>query len=462
MTVTDEDGAKSRDSLYVTVSPGEPPTVDVSGSRTPRVGQQTVYSATIDAGSASLDHIVWSLGGTAIATDSLSGAKDVDTITRTFPNTGARTVTATVYDTDGQTDTDSIDLSVRSNGSPPPSSSTAEKYTPTVAGDSLITGTAPFRGTYRLKSIPTTNQIRSVRWFGDGVRLASGRTLTTEWEAGDHSLYAVVSYSDGSHDIARFSDGTTTVVADPKPTIDLPSLDSYGAVSGRTTATDPYGNLQSVRVQLGGKRIGHTKMDATSPGAMQRQRSVSFNTRDFKVGKKYTLSVTAVDFHGQKSTLKRTITPAKMPKIIQSGFVKNDVDSYDERIDPKRYTAHHVTKIDLNGVDPSDVQMRNMNQSPYIQVLSENKIINRNNLIMHAYISADIPNDYNIEREYEIVSNKTGNMEEKLLRKSTLHVHPSPPEIRLSVIRDGGPAIVRPIREWLWMRATRSTRMDQS
>ncbi|EFW92925.1 hypothetical protein ZOD2009_08644 [Haladaptatus paucihalophilus DX253] len=439
VTVTDEDGTKSRDSLYITVSPGESPTVDVSGSRTPFVGQQTVYSATIDAGSASLDHIVWSLDGTAIATDSLSGAKDVDTITRTFPNTGTRTVTATVYDTDGQTDTDSIDLSVRSNGSPPPSSSTAQKYTPTVAGDSLITGTAPFRGTYRLKSIPTPNQIRSVRWFGDGVRLASGRTLTTDWKAGDHSLYAAVSYSDGSHDIARFSDGTTTVVADPKPTIDLPSLDSYGAVSGRTTATDPYGNLQSVRVQLGGKRIGHTKMDATSPGAMQRHRSVSFDTRDFKVGKKYTLSVTAVDFHGQKSTLKRTITPAKMPKIIQSGFVKNDVDSYDERIDPKRYTAHHVTKIDLNGVDPSDVKFHfTTKHEKKLIKLSGEESVNGDILSINTLWAGSTPKNYDIVQNINIENPNSGNSEWFYEEKHFLHVNPSPPEIRLSVIRDGG------------------------
>jgi PKD domain len=39
VTVTDEKGAKRRDTLYVTVSPGADPEVDVSGPRTPRVGE---------------------------------------------------------------------------------------------------------------------------------------------------------------------------------------------------------------------------------------------------------------------------------------------------------------------------------------------------------------------------------------------------------------------------------------
>jgi hypothetical protein len=445
VTVTDEDGAKSRDVLYITVSPGADPNVDVSGPGTPRVGEQAIYSATVDAGSAPLDHIVWSLDGTTIATDSLSGANDVDTITRTFPSTSTRTVTATVYDSDGQTDTESLDLSIRADGNrplptsnpPSTSSSIADGYDPTITGDEVVTGTQPLRGTYSLQSMPTSGQVRSISWLGDGARLASGRTLTTEWEPGDHSLYAMVTYSDGSNDIARFSGGSTTVIADPKPSIELPSLDSYGAVSGRTTATDTYDNLRSVRVRLGGKEIGHTKMDATSPGRMRHYRSVSFDSRKFKAGKQYTLTVTAVDTRGQTSTLKRTLTPAKMPEIIQSGFVKNNVDSYDERIDPKRYTAHHVTKIDLNGVDPEDIRIVEVGERRYIQKTDEEKIEEDGKLILRSNFAGKIPKNYEIDRDYNILYRESGNIEMSLATESTLRVEPSPPEIRLTVINDG-------------------------
>ncbi|MFH5798522.1 PKD domain-containing protein [Haladaptatus sp. CMAA 1911] len=444
VTVTDEDGAKSQDTLYVTVSPGANPEVDVSGPETPRVGEQAVYSATVDAGSAPLDHIVWSLDGTTIATDSLSEANDVDTITRSFPNTGTRTITATVYDSDGQTDTESFDLSIRRSRKQPqptpdsPSSTPiAEEYLPTITGDEVVTGTRPLRGSYSVQSAPSSSHVRSVSWFGDGARLGSGRSITTDWETGDHSLYAMVTYSDGSNDIARFSDGSTTVVADPKPSVELPSLDSYGAVSGRATGSDPYDNLRSVHVRLGGTEIGHTKMDATSPGRMQRYRTVSFDSQKFEAGKQYTLTVTAVDTRGQTSTLERTLTPAKMPEIIQSGFVKNNVDSYDERIDPKRYTAHHVTKIDLNGVDPEDVRIVPVGERRYVKKIDQSRRQKDGDLIIDSHFSGKFPKNYRMSRDYNIVNGKTGNLEKSFTKEFTLRVKPSSPEIRLTVINDG-------------------------
>ncbi len=364
LTVTDNNGAISHDTLYVNVSTGEGPSVDVSGPQSPHVGDQAAYSVTVKAGAASLDHVVWSLDGKAVATDGLSGANDASTLTRTFSNTGTRTVTATAYDTDGQTDTDTLQISVqasRTPTSPPsppsqPSKTLAEQYAPSISGDKLVTGTTPLRGTYSFHSAANSNQLRSVAWFGDGARLGNGRTLTMKWKPGDHSLYALVIYSDGSRDIARFSDGSTTVTADPKPTIKLPPLGSFQSVSGRAYASDAYANLQSVQVKLGRKTIGHTNMNAVTPGGMQRHQTVSFDSKNFKPGKKYTLTVIATDERGQQSTLTRTVTPSKMPEIVKSGFVNNNVDSYNTRIDSKRYTAHHVTKIKLNGVDPSDVR----------------------------------------------------------------------------------------------------------
>ena len=448
MTVIDEDGAERRDTLYVIVSPGADPEVDVSGPETPRVEEQAIYSATVDAGSAPLDHIVWSLNGTVIATNSLSGANDVDTITRSFPNAGTRTVTATVYDSDGQTDTEPLDLSIRpSRNRPTPtpdsssSSSTAEEYQPTITGDEVVTGTQPLRGSYSLQSMPSSSHVRSISWFGDGARLGSDRTLTTDWEPGDHSLYAMVTYSDGSDDIARFSGGSTTVVADPKPSVELPSLDSYGAVSGRATASDSYDNLRSVHVRLGGTEIGQIKMDATSPGRMRHYRTVSFDSQEFEAGEQYTLTVTAVARRGQTSTLERTLTPAKMPEIIQSGFVKNNVDSYDERIDPKRYTAHHVTKIDLNGVDPEDVRVTVLESRDGLESIPENNNRNyqsgSNLLIIDSYWAGKRPGSYHLGQKMTVNGRKTNNKEWERMYYSTLNVHPSPPEIRLTVINDG-------------------------
>ena len=439
LSVTDEDGTSSHDTLYVTVSPGDGPSVDVSGPQNPHVGEQSVYSVTVDAGAAPLDHVVWSLDGRTVATDSLSGGNDAETLTRTFSNTGTRTVTATAYDTDGQTDTDSLRISVQANRAPPsvPRNTLADRFSPTISGDKLITGTTPLRGTYSIQSTATSSQVRSITWLGDGAQLGNGRALATKWKPGDHSLYALVTYSDGSRTIARFSDGTTTVTADPKPTVKLPSFDSFGSVSGSTYATDAYANLKSVHVKLGGKEIGRTKMDATTPGGMQRHRTVSFDSKDFKPGKKYTLTVSAVDLRGQKTTLTRTIIPSKMPEIVQSGFVNNDVDSYNTRIDPKRYTAHHVTKIKLNGVDPSSVQIADSNVNPDIHDLSKKRTTDEGVLVFREDIAGNHPGKYNIKSRYFVLNGKREQMSEKLHSKSTLHVTPSPPEIRLDVTNDG-------------------------
>ncbi len=183
--------------------------------------------------------------------------------------------------------------------------------------------------------------------------------------------------------------------------------------------------------------IGRTKMDATTPGGMQRHRTISFDSKDFKPGKKYTLTVTAVDTRGQKSTIRRGITPTKMPKIIRSGFVNNNVDSYNTRIDPKRYTAHHVTKIKLNGIDPGDVQVSDSNVNPNVRELSRKTTANKHVLIIREDIAGVYPGKYEVSSEYSVLNDKRNDIGEMLQGRSTLHVTPSPPEIRLNVTNDG-------------------------
>ncbi|WP_227355008.1 PKD domain-containing protein [Haladaptatus salinisoli] len=438
LTVTDEFGATARDTLYVTVTPGEKPTVSVSGPRRPRVGEQVIYSATIDAGAASLDRVVWSLDGKKVATRSISGADSVDTFERTFPSAGKRSLTVTVYDSDGQTASDTLDVSVRSSPSPPLRGTLADRYAPTIAGDSLITGTSPLRGTYDLQSRADSSEIKEVRWIGDGRHLGGGSGLTTDWQPGDHSLYAVVAYADGSRDVARFADGSTTVAADPKPMVELSSLDTFDTISGRATAIDRYENLQSITVRLDGTVIGTAAIDPTISGDIQRRQESSFNRRDFEPGKAYTLTVIAVDTRGQRSTLTREITPAKKPKIIESRFVNGPVDSYHERIDPERYTAHHVMKIDLNGVDPSDlyINRREINSQHRVRLLeSPAWSTNGGLLTISSNWVAEVPGEYSQVREIRIEQDNFERI--NITDESILNVTPSHPELRVEVTNDG-------------------------
>ncbi|WP_266076814.1 PKD domain-containing protein [Haladaptatus caseinilyticus] len=436
VTVTDEDGASSHDSLFVSVSPGVEPSVSVSGSKQPRVSEQRVYSATIEAGAAPLDRIVWNIDGSRIATHPVSGGHASDTITRTFANAGSRTISATVYDSDGQSETDTFDISVQPLQNIPPRNMLADQYAPNIVGDELITGSTPLRGTYNLQSAASSGQLRSISWFGDAKQLGNGRELSMNWQPGDHSLYAVVTYSDNSRDIARFSGGSTTVTADPKPSVELSSLDNYGSVSGRATATDGYENLQSITVRLGGSVIGRTRMDGV-PGEMQRRQVSTFDYSDFESGKSYTISVIGVDARGQKTVFERNITPAKEPEIIESGFVNGPVDSYHERIDPERYTAHHVLKIDLNGVDAENIDIisRNINKEHDVHMIgSYDRSIQNDTLVLDSYWTAKKPKEYSISHQI-MISKFAKNIQET--RKSILRVKPSPPELRVDVTNDG-------------------------
>ncbi|WP_245800029.1 hypothetical protein [Haladaptatus litoreus] len=170
-------------------------------------------------------------------------------------------------------------------------------------------------------------------------------------------------------------------------------------------------------------------MDGT-PGVMQRRQVSSFDYSDFDSGDTYTLTVTAVDARGQTSVLEREITPTKEPKIIESGFVNGPVDSYHERIDPERYTAHHVVKVDLNGVDPDDVEVASVGMRDGIERVSSNKQILNNQIVLNSYWVGQSPGIYNITRLIELNNYAS-------VVDSTLQIKPSPPELRVDVINDG-------------------------
>ncbi|WP_049970957.1 PKD domain-containing protein [Haladaptatus cibarius] len=429
LTATDEDGASSRDTLYVSVSPGEKPEVSVSGPQQPRVGEQSVYSADIQTGAAPLHRIVWSVDGETVETQSLSNIDSSDTITQTFANAGSRTITATVSDSDGQTASDSFEIAVQPARTAPSENTLADQYASTIGGDDVVTGSTPLRGSYSLQSTASSSQIDTIRWVGDASTLGSGQTLATNWEPGDHTLYAIVTYVDSSRDVARFSDGSTTVVADPKPVVELSSLDSYTAVSGSAVATDKYENLRSITVRLDGTAIGRLQMDGT-PGAMQRRQVSSFDYSDFDSGETCALTVTAVDARGQTNVLEKEVTPTKEPEIIESGFVNGPVDSYHERIDSERYTAHHVVKIDLNGVDPDDVEVASVGMRNGIERVSSNKQVLNNQIVLDSYWVGQSPGTYNITRLIKL--NNHANIVDSKLR-----IKPSPPELRVDVINDG-------------------------
>ncbi|UPV99532.1 PKD domain-containing protein [Halorussus gelatinilyticus] len=452
ITITDDDGATRSDTLYVDVSPGAAPTVYVSGPTSPTKGSSVTYTANVSAGAAALDYVVWRVSGNRIANHSLSAGQTTDTVSKYFPTAGNRNVTATVYDADGLAETGSLAVAVRSESesSPgPPSDSptsgakTADRNSPQITGDQLLTGARPFRGRYNVRLDAPSGAVASVEWRDGAGRIGRGHSLTRTWEPGDHELYAVVTYDDGSTNVATFADGTTTVTVDAEPNVSFESLGRYSSISGTVKGLDEYGNLNGLRVEVDGEVVavaGATLRGNRLP-EFGRQRKLRFSHDDFTPGEKHTVTVVASDERGQTVRASREIVPVEKPEIVRSEFVNGPVDSYHERIDPDRYTAHHVLEIDLNGVDPEKVDVMLQPSDDKLSKLgtekySEETSYSMGEILIHSYWAGAIPNTYYINAKMSIRGFRE-NSSGSVTRYSKFQVTPSKPELRLNVVNDG-------------------------
>ncbi|NHN58286.1 MULTISPECIES: PKD domain-containing protein [Halorussus] len=447
LTVTDDDGANSSDTLFVAVSPGTDPSVSLSGPTRPTAGSTANFTADIDAGAAALDYVVWTVDGVPFANHSLSAGQRSDAATKLFPSPGDRTITATVYDVDGQSDAASLETVVSTGPDTPPSwrsrdsdssVNIAERASPVVDGDAVVTGARPLYGRYDVRLDVSTASVRSITWRNTSSKVGSGTVLRRTWEPGDHKLYAVVMYVDGSQNVATFADGSTTVVVDPKPNVSIESLERFGSISGTVAGSDDYENLDSVRVEVDGETVATTESRVrqryrSRTGARQ---SLSFSHYDFTPGKRYRVTVVAIDDRGQTRRTSAYIEPVKEPEIVKSEFVNGPVDSYHERIDPSRYKAHHVMKIDLNGVDEENITINIRHESNKIVEIRSKKHgrEKENSLIVNSIWAGQIPKYYQIRIRYQTSFQQVTWEGSKI---SKFQVTPSKPELRLDVINDG-------------------------
>jgi hypothetical protein len=444
VTVTDDGGATSSDTLYVVVSPGTGPQIALSGPSNPTAGSSVTYSAVIEAGAADLDRVRWFVDGELVATRAVSGQSQTDTLARTFPSEADHTVTAEVYDEDDQHASDSISVRVEARDSGREPSTLASRGTPTIHGPRTVLGVRPLRGSYTLSLDLDPGSVANVEWRTmDGV-VGSGDAETVTWSPGDHQLFAIVTYVDGSSNVARFPDGSTTVVADPKPSVSVGDLSRHGQISGLATASDGYGNLKSLTVLVDGERAARTEVDE-----LERRKhggtdglSTAFSYEQITPEEPHTVSVVATDMRGQSVERTRTVTPAGEPEIVRSEFVNDPVDSYHERINASRYAAHHVLEIDLNGVDPNDIVVKQaggtnglfkLNTSRYHTIRDYR--INNNVLIVNSYWAGTSPGDYQVNALVQSSSGLSNGW--SITVESPLTIEPSKPELRYEVSDTG-------------------------
>jgi len=375
---------------------------------------------------------------------------------------GRYAVTLRVTDDEGETATDTLYVTVeggartptstpRPSATPSPATetptptpaptetstptSTPDGRDPTVRGPQVVTGDRPLTGDYRIEA---DRGIEQVRWFTDDRSHDSGLETTVRWRPGVRDLRAVVTYADGTRRTATFSDGSTRVEADPRPDVSISDLARRGRIAGDANASDAFGNLERVDVSVDGRELGAVRADRSRiDDRRSGDLSTAFDWSGVEPEKNYTVTATAVDARGQERTVTRTVETIGKPRVISAEFVNGPVDSYHDRIEPERYTAHHVLKVDLNGVSESEISISTTpRKSEQVYRVADRRVErNGGTLVVHTYWVGEKPSrqdGYQVKSTWRVSRTQWTGTE-----RSSFQVTPSPPEIHLEMRNDG-------------------------
>nr|WP_272931457.1 PKD domain-containing protein [Halobacterium noricense] len=347
LKVIDDDGATANDTLYVTVEPGDPPAVSLAGPTATTTSEPVRFTADANAGNAPLDRLVWRVDGERVTTDAIAG--DANTTTRTvrFPTTGTHAVSVTVIDEDGQRDNAKTSISVTepSNTGTTTGGSGGNPDNADIVGPQLVTGHGELVADYEL-----TNGV-SGSWFQDGRRVGIGTSTTRLLTAGTHELYAATDAG-----VATFADGSRTIVADPAPKLTTVEVENASVVPVTIDATDDYGNLHTVTVHVDGESV-ETHTTDNLGGRVSGDSLTTITYLESLEPGTHTITVRARDARGQTDVAIRTVNVPGPPEVVSAGFVQEGpLDQYHPRIDESRYTATYRVKVDLNGVEPDEIE----------------------------------------------------------------------------------------------------------
>ncbi|WP_121822780.1 PKD domain-containing protein [Halostella salina] len=455
VTVTDDDGASRNDTLYVNVTPGDPPRVDVTGTESVDTDSTATYTADVRRGGAPLDRVRWRVDGTVVEESPVAPDTDTVTMTRTFDTRGDHTVEAVVLDTEDQRDSETVSTTVTRPLPPTPDPSdpsgddptgpddSAPALEPTLTGEQTVTGSAPFREQYTVDTRQPTGQVAQVRWFRNGEPAGTGVDQTVSWDPGRHTLVAVLTYMDGRERTATFADGTNRVTVDARPTAEFRRIDNGSTLSGAVTATDPNGNLERLRVAVNGETVAAWDASDQFRTGDVSERTLGFLTENVSLGAVNNVTVTAIDARNQRSTTTQSVTPVAEPEIVRAEFINGPVDSYHERIDASRYAAHHVVEVDLDGLEPSDVSVETHPVKNDLEEVDNDGFgrhteydTAQDRLIVHTYWAGPSPNSYKTTSTIESDDIEKTSIDQNA-KNARFNITPSPPEIRIDITHGG-------------------------
>ena len=357
LEVTDDEGATSSDTLYVTVEPGEGPSTTLVGPSRTTTAAQAEFTVDTDSGAAPLDQIVWTQDGNRVATEPASGDADTSKRSLHFPTNGSHDVAVVVIDEDGQRDTASTSIAVTkpldttapsgTSGSSSGSSSSSRSLTetpPTIRGPKVVTGHGELSAEYHLSDDATGT------WIQNSQRVDQGASSTRSFSPGVHQLYATTTAG-----TATFPDGSRTVVADPAPRLPVVEVENGSVVSLDVQATDDFGNLHSLAISVDGDTVRTVATENVQSERTGNKLSTVERLRDIEPGT-HTVSVSARDARGQVKSATRTVEVPGPPEVHSAGFVQDGpLDQYHPRIDESRYTATYRVVVGLNGVEPDTI-----------------------------------------------------------------------------------------------------------
>jgi PGF-CTERM protein len=278
LTVTDNDGATNTTNTTVSVvesNVAPQPSVTIS-PESPTAGSSITFdaSASIDP-DGSIVSYEWDLTG--------DGSIDEtgETVSYTYSSGGDYTVSLTMTDDDGATNTTTATVTVQEPNTGPEASFTATPGTPEVGSTITFDASA---------SMDPDGTITSYEWdlFGNGSTDATGSTASVAYsEAGEYTVSLVVSDDDGA---TVETTQTVTVNAPPEAQISVTPTDPEVGqeVSFTATAsTDPDGSIETYEWDL----TGDGTVDATGAEV----------TRTYQSAGTFQITLTVIDDDGSQA-----------------------------------------------------------------------------------------------------------------------------------------------------------------